>query len=198
MTVMAERTSGMTVEEFEEVARGAAAASDAVRFEFIDGRTREKKVPDGDHNEIVEWLRAICMQHKPGWALFGSDQGLKVEKYRNGRARPDGILAPRKSFAGQGEWGDPAPAVMVVEVTSYDSDTDQRDRVEKPPAYATAGIPVYLLIDRDSCEVIVFTKPDGELGNYTDTHRVAFGQKITIPEPVSIELDTEELKEYVR
>ncbi|MEU8887011.1 Uma2 family endonuclease [Streptomyces sp. NPDC048442] len=198
MTVMAERTSGMTVEEFEEVARVAAAASDAVRFEFIDGRTREKKVPDGDHNAIVEWLRAICMQHRPGWALFGSDQGLKVEAYRKGRARPDGVLAPRKTFAGQGEWADPAGALMVVEVTSYDSDTDHRDRVEKPPAYAAAGIPVYVLIDRDSCEVTVFSKPDQERGKYADAHSVAFGVRITIPEPVGIELDTEELKDYVR
>lgn len=198
MTVMAERTSGMTVEEFEEVAMAAASASDAVKFEFIDGRTREKKVPDGDHNEIIEWLRALCMQHRPGWALYGSDQGLKVEAYRKGRARPDGTFAPRKAFAGQGEWADPGRVAMVVEVTSYDSDTDGRDRVEKPPAYAAAGIPVHLLIDRDSCEVTVFSKPDPAGGKYEDAHSVAFGMPIFIPEPVGMELDTGELKDYVR
>ncbi|SER50058.1 Putative restriction endonuclease [Streptomyces qinglanensis] len=49
----------------------------------------------------------------------------------------------------QGEWADPAGVLMTVEVTSYDSDTDRRDRQEKPAAYAAAGIPVCLLVDRD-------------------------------------------------
>ena len=31
---------------------------------------------------------------------------------------------------------------MAVEITSYDSDTHKRDRIEKPRAYAEAGIPV--------------------------------------------------------
>jgi Uma2 family endonuclease len=196
MTVMAERTSGMTVEEFEAVAKAAAAESDAARFEYIDGRAREKSVPDGDRNEIIEWLRAHCMQHQPGWALYGSDQGLKVEEYRSGRARPDGILAPRGTFAGKGEWADPDGVLMVVEVTSYDSDTDRRDRQEKPTAYAAAGIPVYLLVDRDAGAVLVHSEPSPT--GYADLHSVRFGSSVVLPDPVGIELDTEVLKEYVR
>jgi Uma2 family endonuclease len=90
MTVMAERMPQMSVEEFEEL---ASAAPETVRLEFIAGRIGVKKVPDGNHNEIVEWLRAICMQHQPAWALYGGGQGLRVERYRGGRARPDGSLA---------------------------------------------------------------------------------------------------------
>ncbi|OAH16463.1 Uma2 family endonuclease [Streptomyces jeddahensis] len=202
MTVMAERmsrTSQMSVEEFERIAVIAAKETDdAVRFEFIGGRIGVKKVADGDHNEIIEWLRAICMQHQPGWALYSGEQGLKVEKYRGGRARPDGSLAPRGTFAGRGEWADPEGVLMTVEVTSYDADTDQRDRHEKPLAYGAAGIPVYLLIDRDSCTVTVHSHPDREDGGYRDTHTVKFGEKVAIPVPVGIELDTEILKNYVR
>ena len=62
-----------------------------------------------------------------------------IETCREGRARPDGSLVPADAFVGQGEWADPAPVLMVVEVTSYDSDTDRRDRVEKPRAYAETG-----------------------------------------------------------
>ncbi|MFD3517355.1 Uma2 family endonuclease [Streptomyces sp. NPDC058657] len=197
MTVMVERTSGMSVEEFEAIAKAAAAESDAARFEYIDGRAREKIVPDGDHNEIVEWLRALCMQHQPSWALYGSDQGLKVETYRAGRARPDGILAPRGTFAGQGEWADPDGVLMVVEVTSYDSDTDRRDRQEKPVAYAAAGIPVYLLVDRDAGAVLVHSEPSPT--GYGDVHTVRFGAApVALPAPVGIVLDTEVLKQYVR
>lgn len=84
---------------------------------------------------------------------------------------------------------------MAVEVTSYDSDTHNRDRVEKPRAYAEAGIPVYLLIDRDYLSVVVHSHPDPEDG-YRVTHTVKFGESVTLPAPVSIELDTEELKHW--
>lgn len=123
-------------------------------------------------------------------------QGLKVETYRRGRARPDGVLAPVGHFAGQGDWADTRGVLMVVEVTSYDSDTHDRDRVEKPRAYAEAGIPVYLLIDPDSLSVLVHSNPDPEDG-YQDIHVVKLGGKVTLPDPVGIALDTEELKQYV-
>jgi Uma2 family endonuclease len=114
-----------------------------------------------------------CMQSRPELDLH-IEQGLRVEAYRSGHARPDGVLAPIAHFAGQGEWADPRGALMAVEVTSYDPDTDRRDRVEKPAACAEAGIPVYLLIDRDTCETVV--------------HSPGLG----------ITVETEILKQYVR
>jgi Uma2 family endonuclease len=52
---------------------------------------------------------------------------------------------------------------MVVEVTSHDADTDQRDRLEKREGYAAAEIPVYLLIDREDCSLTVHAEPqDGK------------------------------------
>lgn len=89
---------------------------------------------------------------------------------------------------------------MVVEVTSYDSDTDSdtddRDRVEKPRAYAQTDIPVYLLIDRENCQVTVYSEPDG--GRYEIIHTVPFGKEITLPAPVGITLETGQLKDWVR
>ena len=196
MTVMVERTSGMTVEEFEAIAKAAAAESDAARFEYIDGRAREKIVPDGDHAEIIRWLQKRCMQVRADLWLYGGEQGLRIETYRTGRARPDGILAPDGAFAGKGEWADPDGVLMVVEVTSYDSDTDRRDRQEKPTAYAAAGIPVYLLVDRDAGAVLVHSEPSPT--GYADLHSVRFGSAVVLPDPVGIELDTEVLKEFVR
>ncbi|WP_181788172.1 Uma2 family endonuclease [Streptomyces phytophilus] len=199
MTVMAERTartSQMTVEEFEEIAKAAEKLNDAVRFEFIDGRIGVKGVPDGDHNEIVGWLLEACVRSGNGLRPYTSDLGLEVEEYRGGRAKPDLAFAPRRSFAGQGDWADPAPLAMVVEVTSYDSDTNRRDRHDKPVAYAAAGIPVYLLIDRDACTLTVHSDPSPR--GYRDIHSVEFGAKVTLPKPMDIALDTEELKDYVR
>ncbi|MFF4899530.1 Uma2 family endonuclease [Streptomyces sp. NPDC001068] len=194
MTVMAERTSQMSVEEFETI---ASTAPETVTLEFIDGRIGVKKVTDGDHDTIVSWLARRCMQTRPDLDLYYG-RGLRVEAHREGRARPDAVLAPEAHFAGYGEWADPDGALMVVEITSYDSDTDRRDRHEKPTVYGQAGIPLYLLIDRDSCTVTVHSGPDRQIGGYRAVHTAKFGETVVLPDPMGIELDTETLKNYVR
>lgn len=198
MTVMTERKPHMSVEEFEQFAKSTATQFDSVRLEFIDGRIGIKGMPDGNHSEIIMWLQDRCMRLRPELGLYSGDQGLKIEKYRNGRARPDCSLAPRGTFIDQGEWAEPDGVLMTVEVTSYDKDTNRRDRQEKPVGYAAAGIPVYLLIDRDSCTVVVHSDPDLDSGRYLDVHSVGFGAQVKLPDPVGITLDTEELKNYVR
>ncbi|MGW0366065.1 Uma2 family endonuclease [Streptomyces sp. NPDC002990] len=194
MTVMTDRPL-MLPEEFEALARIGAREIEGLRLEFIDGKLGAKAVPDGDHDRIVLWLARLCMQHRPELWLH-VERGLKVQEYRSGRVRPDGCLAPDDAFVGQGEWADPAPVLMVVEVTSYDSDTDSRDRNEKPRAYAETAIPVYLLIDRDACEVVVHSEPNGR--RYEMVHTVHFGKDVELPEPVGITLPTEPLKDWVR
>ncbi|MEU6094523.1 Uma2 family endonuclease [Streptomyces sp. NPDC047079] len=195
MTVMADRASSqMPVDLFERIAEFAAREDETVRFELIDGRIGLKKVTNGNHGAIIMWLNRQCMQARPGLDL-NPLQGLKVEAYRKGRALPDAVLAPVDHFVGQGDWADPHGVLMAVEVTPYDSDTHNRDRVEKPRAYAEAGIPVYLLIDRDNLSVLVHSDPGPE-GWYRDIHTVTMGGKVRLPAPVTIDLDTEELKKY--
>lgn len=105
MTVMAERTSQATVEEFEEIARYAYKVSDkAVRLEFVAGKIREKPVADGDHDTIIMWLLRCCMQSRPELGLF-AEKRLKVEAYREGRALVDGVLAPWEHFMRPGRMG---------------------------------------------------------------------------------------------
>ncbi|WP_353947110.1 Uma2 family endonuclease [Streptomyces sp. HUAS MG91] len=186
---------GLGQEDFEELARHAIRTNEALRLEFIGGKLGVKGVPDGDHSTIIEWLSRLCMQADGGWWLY-TEQGLHVETYRNGNARPDGSLAMSGTFAGQGEWASTDGVLMVVEVTSADSDTNRRDRVEKPIAYAESEIPVYLLIDRDTGEVKVHSQPDGV--RYEQVVTVPFGKTVALPDPVGIELDTEPLKEWVR
>lgn len=86
----------MSVEEFEEL---ADRAPETVRLEFINGKVQVKPVPDGSHGQIVMWLLKHCMQQRPELSLF-PEQGLKIEGYRKGRARPDGVLAPDENFVG--------------------------------------------------------------------------------------------------
>lgn len=197
MTLVHEQPSApqtrMTARLFEELA--ALAERDDVRLEFLGGKIVEKPVPDGVHSEIIMWLQRICVQSFPSHGLY-AERGLRVEEYRKGRARPDAVLAPLGSFLQDGEWSVPDDSLMVVEVTSYDRDTEQRDRIDKPRAYAEAGIPVYLLIDRDARVVVVYSEPDGQ--RYETVHRRPFGRPVHVPEPVGLDLDTEPLTRWVR
>ncbi|MFJ9611411.1 Uma2 family endonuclease [Kitasatospora sp. NPDC101176] len=193
MTAIFDRPQ-MLPEDFEELARGAARTLERIRLEFINGKLGVKPVPGGGHGRIIQWLLRICIQARP--ELYLHDQGLRIQGYRGGYARPDGTLAHEDAFVGEGEWAGTGAVLMVVEVTSYDSDTDRRDRVEKPRAYGESGVPVYLLIDRDSAEVAVYSQPDGV--RYETAHTVPFGKTVRLPEPVGIVLDTEPLKNWVR
>lgn len=196
MTVMAQHTSQMSVEEFEELAAHVAKRFDAVRLEFINGRVGIKGMTDGNHSEVIRWLQECFLLAGSGlWLYGGGELGLRVEKYRKGRALPEAVLAPRGTFTGKGDWADTQGVVMTVEVTSYDADTHRRDREEKPAGYADAGIPFYLLVDRDDCSVTLYSDPDPDDG-YRSAVKKAFGAKLSLPEPLGLELDTEELKPY--
>lgn len=186
----------MLTEDFEAVARIAAREREGTRLEFIDGVIRSKAMPDGDHNRIIQWLLKICMQARPDDLFLHPAQGIKAQEYRAGRAIPDAVLAHPDAFVGQGDWVDPDPILMAVEVTSWDSDTHRRDHVEKPRAYAETGVPVYLLIDRAKCEVSVYSQPNGR--RYESIHIVPYGTDIALPDPVGITLQTEVLKDWVR
>ncbi|WP_419996742.1 Uma2 family endonuclease [Streptomyces boninensis] len=196
MTLMAERAAQLAAKDFEELAKAAERLAVPVRLEYIYGRIGVKGVTDGDHGEIIGWLQEQCMQFRPQLRVYSSGIGLEVEGYRKGRAKPDLILAPKGAFAGHGDWASTEQVLMVVEVTSYDTDTDRRDRKEKPWAYAEAEIPVYLLIDRDAGTITVHSRPVS--GRYRDLHTVDFGERVGLPDPVGIALDTEELKDYAR
>ncbi|GAB2973504.1 Uma2 family endonuclease [Streptomyces pseudoechinosporeus] len=182
----------MLVEEFEELARNAP---ELVRLEFINGKVVVKPVPDGNHSEIIAWLTKVCMQHRPDLTLY-AERELKIEEYRKGRAKADGVLAPDRHFVGTGEWAEPDGVLMAVEVTSRDRDTNQRDRIDKPRGYAAAGIPVYLLVDRDANSVVVHADPDPEKGKYDSVTSRAFGVAIDLPDPIGFTLETDGLKEF--
>ncbi|MFY0510136.1 Uma2 family endonuclease [Streptomyces anulatus] len=180
----------LSVEDFEQLAR---TSPETVTLELINGKLEVKPVPDGDHDEIIMWVAMQCMRQQPDLRLY-RERGLRIGGYRNGRARPDGTLARAGRFAGDGEWSNPDRILMTVEVTSHDHDTDSRDRTEKRDGYAAAGIPVYLLVDRDT--LVVHSEPDK--GRYRQQHSYDYGDAVPLPGPVDITLDTEELKNYAR
>lgn len=180
----------ISVDDFEELAR---VAPETVTLELINGKLEVKPVPDGDHGSIIMWVLRQCMIQRPELALH-PEQGLRIDTYRKGCIKPDGALTAIDYFAGQDEWASPDGVLMTVEVTSKDRDADRRDRQEKPHAYAYAGIPVYLLVDRDHDTVVVYSSPEN--GVYQNRRPYHYGSTVRIPAPVAITLETEKLKDY--
>ncbi|MFF4103286.1 Uma2 family endonuclease [Streptomyces sp. NPDC001903] len=105
--------------------------------------------------------------------------------------RADGALAPLGTLAGHGEWSNPAGVLMVLEVTSRDPVANQRIRRKKRDGYAAAGIPAFLLIDRDQDTLTVHSEPEG--GTYRLDPAFPYGATVEIPAPVGITLDTQSL-----
>ena len=186
-------TEKLSVEQFEVIAQ--AAAREDGTLEYLNGQMETRTAPDSDHNAILMWLMRQFMTHRPDLDLNVAGQGLKVDSYRKGRARPDGILAPVDHFSGQGEWADPAGVLAVVEVTSWDYDTNARDRVEEAHAYAACNIGVYLLVDRDDDSVTVHSEPQN--GRYRNIAKLGYGHTVEIP-GVGVSLNTDGLKRYGR
>ena len=194
MTALADRPHIMETEHFEEAARILARLEEGARLELIDGKVRSKAMPDGDHGRIIQWLTSHLHAAQAG-ALPRSEPGPEGGDLPRGPPSSGRLARAVRCLRGPGEWADPDPVLMVVEVTSHDSDTDQRDRVEKPRAYARTGIPLYLLIDRQACRIVVYSEPDD--GSYETVHTVPFGKTLHLPDPVGITLETEPLKDWV-
>lgn len=79
----------------------------------------------------------------------------------------------------------PDGVAMVVEVTSTKAD---RDRIAKRHCYALAGIPLYLLVDREEGTATLFSDPKAR--DHAEAHIVHFGKPLPLPAPFGFDLDT--------
>ncbi|MEH0577741.1 MULTISPECIES: Uma2 family endonuclease [Streptomyces] len=180
----------LTVEDFEEL---ELRAPETVQLEYVNGKLEVKALRDGNHSSIFMWLLRWLVQKRPDLALYPST-GLKTEADHKGRSRCDGTVARRGHFKGHGEWSDPSGILMAVEITSRCRDTNQRCRIDKPFGYAAVGIPIYLLVDRDSLTLTVFSEPED--GRYQRSPSYPWGSTVELPSPLSMTLDTEPLGQY--
>jgi len=79
--------------------------------------------------------------------------------------------------------------LLAVEITSPDN--ADYDRRTKLTAYARGQVPVYLLIDGHAAEgarCIVYSDP--AKGEYRNTTIKPFGERVDLPRPIDLELDT--------
>jgi Uma2 family endonuclease len=162
------------------------------RAEIIEERIVMTPPPGYQHNLIASRVhRALVGVVPDNWAIFQT-AGVSIP-LRSGLFIPDIVVIPEERLPENDTAGPVLAdhALLTVEITSKSS--VETDRKSKLWGYAHAEVPLYLLIDRfaeNGPSVELFSKPGG--GVYQESHRVPFGQKITLPDPFDLVLTTDE------
>ncbi|MFJ8439544.1 Uma2 family endonuclease [Kitasatospora griseola] len=155
------------------------------KAELIEGEIVVTPPPDGNHEAVLGRIVRQVFRLSDGDITVAGTKGLDVP---GGRFIPDMTFAVEGAFDEQPPWMRPQGLLMVVEVTS---NNPTRDREAKRRGYAAAEIPLYLLVDRQRREVVLYGHP--EEGDYTATHIVPVGDPLPLPEPFGFELATDGL-----
>lgn len=160
------------------------------KVEIIEGIVTVSPAPAFRHNVIAERIQRRLYSVIPeDWGIF---QTLAIAvPSRMGMLIPDLVVAPMLEHTESDSHIPAALAELVVEVTSKSN--ARHDRISKPAAYATAGIPLYLLVDRWAPEgptATLYGEPKGDV--YRALSSAKFGESIKLPAPFDLVIDTGE------
>lgn len=160
------------------------------KVEIIEGIITVSPSPAFGHNVIAERIQRRLYSVIPdNWGIF---QTLSIAvPSRLGMLIPDLLVTPVQQRPEADCYIPAALAELVVEVTSKSN--ARHDRVSKAAAYATAGIPLYLLIDRwapGGPTTTLYGEPKGDV--YRVLSAVKFGDPIKLPAPFDLTIDTSE------
>ncbi|CAL9435472.1 hypothetical protein SUDANB108_02136 [Streptomyces sp. enrichment culture] len=163
------------------------------RAELIEGEIVVTPPPDGDHEDCIGLIVNQVIRRSRTEMQFSGNKGLKLRRggaCPKDHVIPDGTFAPLdlRLYRGADSWMPCDGVAMVVEVTST---KPQADREAKRRCYARAGIPLYLLVDRETAQVTVFSEPKDD--DYREHCARPFGKPVTLPAPFAFDLDTADL-----
>ncbi|MFE2871041.1 Uma2 family endonuclease [Embleya sp. NPDC059259] len=162
-----------------------------IRVEFIEGIYRMAPPADEQHNfwaiDILVMLRNAGVPHAV--AGVGYCPEAVGDAHVTGAFIPDFAVQHRLADASDIEfrrnhdgWYPSTMLRLVGEITSPgDADVDREGKYR---TYARAGIPVYLLIDRQKGVAIAYSEPvdNGEDPRYNIAHQVGLGTKLELPD----------------
>lgn len=160
------------------------------RAELIEGEIVVTPPPDGDHEDCIGLIVEQVYERSRSKMQFSGNKGLKLNSggaCPKDRVIPDGTFAPRelRLYRGADSWMPCDGVALVLEVTST---KPKADRETKRRCYARAGIPLYLLVDREDSSVTLFSDPEKD--EYRERCTRPFGKPIALPEPFAFDLDT--------
>ncbi|WP_328771780.1 Uma2 family endonuclease [Streptomyces sp. NBC_00286] len=157
------------------------------RVEIIGGQILVTPPPDGPHAVALTDLMLPFLTA----GLHGTESrvvqgvGLWLPTGTEDYAIPDLSLvdADFQDHYVENNCYDPVCFRLVLEVTSSNYRTDLRDKVK---AYASAKIPVYVIVDRKHQRLHVLTDPAGD--DYEKHRPHSPGEVVTLPEAVGAEV----------
>lgn len=167
------------------------AVPEELRAEIVDGDIIVSPLQLNVHQRVILHLTEVLVPIASTLGCWVDTSGGVILEPDWNEFHPDLQVAPRTAWPRTGNTGPTLPEVkLVVEVTSPDKRDLVRDRKTKYAAYARAGIPLYLMIDRYDGDgfATLYSNPSGE--EYLDVHKVPFGEVLTLPKPFEVEVDT--------
>ncbi|MEU9458304.1 Uma2 family endonuclease [Streptomyces sp. NPDC048312] len=163
-------------------------APEGCKVEIIEGIVTVSPPPSKDHNTTAALVQRRLYSVIPeDWGIYQT-LGVSVPG-RAGLYLPDLVVVPRAMATGPGNRVPAEEARLVVEITSQ-ANADH-DRIGKVHGYAKAGVELFLLLDpwhSGRPTATLHGEPDG--GTYRVLDTVEYGEKLTLPEPFGLVLDT--------
>jgi Uma2 family endonuclease len=129
---------------------------DAPRVELRDGVIIVTPSPTIDHQDIGNLLWQWFRRHAPAMLRPATAVGVGVTL--SNTFEPDVVLLRREAVVGSTHYVDADNVVLAVEVVS--PGTRRRDRLEKPPGYAAAGIRHFWRIEQEPVRVFAYELVD--------------------------------------
>ncbi|WP_157246075.1 Uma2 family endonuclease [Nonomuraea typhae] len=183
---------------------------DGTRVEIIGGRVVVSPMPSLGHNWIIHGIRRAFVTAElqddtfPWQTVEVADLNLSTA---DGYV-PDVLVMDADVYddAAQKDlqWLAGYQVNLVVEVTS--SDTAGHDREPASPGggatkwagYSRAGIPFFLLVDRDPAVSMtaLFAGPDRERGVYASVRSWSFGETVDLPDPFKVTIPTDDWRPW--
>ncbi|RKT05611.1 putative restriction endonuclease [Streptomyces sp. 3211.6] len=154
----------------------------------IQGGSGEVRTPTWDHERAAERIRYQITERVRELGCITGSGNLDCPRSPNWYV-PDLTVVPEELAAGAAALV-PDQTLLIVEVTSETN--AETDRIVKRRRYAEYGAPLYLLVDRMTREVTLFSEP-GQLGYQAVDGPHPFGTPVALPEPFGITLDTDGL-----
>ncbi|WP_228979814.1 Uma2 family endonuclease [Streptomyces sp. DH12] len=168
----------------------ATDAPEGCKVEIIEGVVTVTPGPANSHNDTADLVQRRLYGVIPeDWGIYQT-QTVAVPS-RHGMFIPDLLVAPRAALKEHGHCIPLAVAELIVEITSRSN--ANHDRVEKLHGYATAGVPLYLLLDTwhsGRPTATLYGEPRNGMYRVLDT--VKYGEELRLPAPFDLVLDTGE------
>lgn len=174
-----------------------ALPEDGKRYELADGWLTELS-PSPWHDHAAERLKDIL---KDAARLASAEVyvagGPNDVSTPAGVRKPDVFVVPRDvaraAIGGKVRTYYASDLLLVVEVISPRSGSEQADRVRKVGEYARAGIPVYWIVDLEpEPRVTILALRDG---GYVLEAEIRAGRVLTVSQPFAISFDPGSLTE---